>query len=304
MGFTTTPRETAAEVLRRGGIEDLAVVGVRALHGGMIDRVELWETDGAPEALVCKRSGETDPAGLRHQAKALRWMKEHTEFPVPEVYALVSPEEGDAGTYLLLERLAGRNLAEARLSPAGMDAVEHQMAEQVGTLHSLRGQKYGSAVDGDRCDTWLEWFGPRFGSNCRDASRRLSPEARATCERLLSELPDWLPEDSAPTVVHGDLWHTNIMVDDADPRQPRITGYIDGGALLADPEYELSFMLAFGTVGERFLRYYSERQTIRPGFGRRCLIYWLNTMLLHVWLFGPGYLDRTERISREIAEIA
>lgn len=304
MGFTTTPGETATAVLRKGGIEDLTVAGVRPLHGGMIDRVELWETDGAPEAFVCKRSQEPDPAGLRHQAKALCWMKEHTEFPVPDVYALVSPEGGDAGTYLLLERLAGRNLAEARLSPAGMDAVERQMAEHVGALHSLRGQKHGSAVEGDQCDTWLEWFGPRFESNCRDASRWLSSEARATCERLLKELPDWLPEESAPTVVHGDLWHTNIMVDDADPQRPRITGYIDGGALYADVEYELAYLLVFGMVGERFLRYYSEWQSVRPGFGRRCLVYWLNTMLLHVWLFGSGYLDRTERIAREIAEIA
>lgn len=304
MGFTTTPRDTATGVLRRGGIEELGVVAVKPLHGGMIDRVELWETDGIPEAVVCKRSGEIDPAGLRHQAKALRWMREHTEFPVPDVYALISPEEGDLGTYLLLERLAGRNLAEARLGPAGTKAVERQIAEQVGTLHSLRGEKYGSAVDGEQCDTWLEWFGPRFESNCRDAYDKLSSEARATCERLLKDLPEWLPEESEPTVIHGDLWHTNVMVDDSDPMRPRITGYIDGGALYADVEYELAYLLVFGMVGERFLRYYSEWQTVRPGFGRRCLLYWLNTMLLHVWLFGPEYLDRTERIAREIAEIA
>ncbi len=304
MGFTTTPRESAAEVLRKGGIEGLAVVHVKPLHGGMIDQVELWETDGVPEAVVCKRSGEPDPAGLRHQAKALRWMGEHTEFPVPDVYALVPADAGDERTYLLLERLAGRNLGEARLTAAGMEAVERQLAEHVGTLHSLRGKKYGSAVERDQCDTWLEWFGPRFESNCRDAARWLSSEARAATERLLEELPDWLPEPPAPTVVHGDLWHTNIMVDDADPRRPRITGYIDGGALLADTEYELSFMLAFGMVGERFLRYYSEWQAIRPGFPRRRLLYWLNTMLLHLWLFGTEYLDRTEQIAREIAEIA
>jgi len=304
MGSTITRSDTATEVLRRGGVDKLAVVEVKPLHGGMVDRVEQWVTDGIPEAVVCKRSQDTDAGGLRHQAKALRWMKEHTEFPVPDVYALVSPGGGDAGTYLLLERLAGRNLGEARLSPAGLDAVGRQMAEHVGKLHALRGEKYGSAVDGAQCDTWLEWFAPRFESNYRDASSKLSSEARATCERLIAELPDWLPEESMPTVVHGDLWHTNVMVDADDPLRPRISGYIDGGALYADVEYELAYLLVFGMVGERFLRYYSEWQTVRPGFGRRCLLYWLNTMLLHVWLFGTEYLDRTEGIAREIARIA
>lgn len=275
---------------------------MRPLSGGMVSQVELWETDGEPAVVVCKRTPAPGDGGLQHEAKALRWMRAHTEFPVPEVYGLVGGEEWSE-FYLVLEKLPGRHLGEARLSPAGMEAVHRQMAEHLGGLHSHRGERYGSAVDGDGTATWLEWFSPRLEENYRDTERFLSDEARASVERLLGELAEWLPETNAPTVVHGDLWHTNVMVDDADPLQPRITGYIDGGALYADVEYELAYLQVFGMVGERFLRYYSQWQTIRPGFGRRCLVYWLNTMLLHVWLFGTEYLDRTERIAQEIAEI-
>jgi fructosamine-3-kinase len=177
------------------------------------------------------------------------------------------------------------------------------MAQHLGRLHSQRSERYGSAVDTEQCDTWLEWFGPRLESNYRDAAPYLSSTARTAAQELLRDLPSWLPESHAPTVVHGDLWHTNIMVDDRRAERPRITGYIDGGALFADVEYELAYLLVFGMVDQQFFNYYRELQPLREGFERRCPVYWLNTMLLHLWLFGVEYLDRTERLARQIAKM-
>lgn len=104
--------------------------------------------------------------------------------------------------------------------------------------------------------------------------------------------------------MHGDIWHNNIIVDDRDPDRPRITGYIDGGGLFAEVEYELAYLLAFGgLVGDRFFRAYSRRHPLQDGFLRRCRVYWLNTMLLHLWLFGRDYLPRCEQLAREIEEL-
>jgi fructosamine-3-kinase len=268
----------------------------------MVSRVESWETDGLPLALVCKTSDTAEESeGLGNQARALSWMRAHTHFPMPEVYGLVTSTARPGTSYLLLERLLGRNLSEARLAPAGLDQVHRQMAEHVGTLHSQRGARYGSAVDGGQCDTWLAWFGPRLEGNYHDAAAYLSPAARTAVTELLRDLSSWLPEAHAPTVVHGDLWHTNVMVDETSPERPLVTGYIDGGALFADVEYELAYLLVFGLVDQRFFHYYRELQPLREGFERRCLVYWLNTMLLHLWLFGVDYLDRTERLARQIA---
>jgi fructosamine-3-kinase len=300
-----TSCDIETRVLDAAGLQDLRVTSVRQLHGGMVSRVELWGTDGCPPELVCKRSDtDEESEGLGRQARALSWMRAHTDFPMPDVHGLVTLAERPGKSYLLLERLAGHNLAEARLTRAGLDEVHRQMAEHLGRLHSRRGARYGSAVDGEQCDTWLAWFGPRLESNYRDASSRLSATARAAIRQLLGSLPSWLPESHAPTVVHGDLWHTNIIVDDTSGEQPRITGYIDGGALFADVEYELAYLLVFGMVDQRFFDCYRELQPIREGFERRCLVYWLNTMLLHLWLFGVDYLDRTERLARQIAALA
>ncbi|MGD0110401.1 MAG: fructosamine kinase family protein [Armatimonadota bacterium] len=294
-------RERATAVLRECGFTGLAVVEIRAPRGGMVSRVEEWITDGSPAAAICKWSDE--PEGLRHEWLALRWMRENTEFPVPQVYGHLTGAVTGGGACLVTERLKGRHLGEARLTEAGVQSVHRQLAEHVARLHAHHGKTYGFVTGGEQVRTWLEWFGPRMQSNYEDAQSFLSPGARCVTERLLVELPEWLPESGPPTLVHGDLWETNIIVDDGDPDRPMVTGYIDGGGLFADVEYELAYLQAFGMVDEGFLRLYSQWGEVRDGFARRCRVYWLNTMLLHLWLFGEEYLPRCEELAREIGEM-
>ena len=101
-------------------------------------------------------------------------------------------------------------------------------------------------------------------------------------------------------LFRSDLWATNFLVDDADPDRPRITGFVDGLANYADAEFELAYLLVFGAANGTFFDHYTRRHPLRPGFDRRCRVYWLNTMLIHVRHFGAAYLPRTESIAREL----
>ncbi len=302
MARETTELNGATEVVRACLRPGVRVTGARQLHGGMVNRVEAWrlEGEGAPAEVVVKISPHLEDARFRHEYESLRYYREHTPFPVPQPHGCVSGIGGFSGTVLMMERLPGNHLGSARLTEEGHADVQRQMARHVADLHARRGEGYGSAVEGERLTRWREWFGPRLQHNYEQAAKDLSPSARQSCERVLEALPEWLPEAGEPTLVHSDLWATNVMVDDADPERPRVTGYVDPSALFTDVEYELAYLLVFATADDTFFDEYQRHHALRPGFERRCLVYWLNTLLLHVWRFGREYVPRTERIARAI----
>ncbi|MFQ5491862.1 MAG: fructosamine kinase family protein, partial [Phycisphaerae bacterium] len=77
----------------------------------------------------------------------------------------------------------------------------------------------------------------------------------------------------------------------------RITGFVDPALYYGDPEIELAFATLFGTFGRPFFDRYQEIRPLRPGFFdlRRDILN-LYPLLVHVRLFGGGYVASVERI--------
>ncbi len=305
MVFDTTviTPECASELLSRFLDADLRVTAIRRLHGGMINSVLELVTDGEPRLVVAKLSGKPGNQGFVHESRVLSWYRAHTKFPVPLPYGCDVSGETFSGSALFMERLPGNNLGHAHLERPKSDAVERHMAALVERLHRHRRATYGSALEPaeEGQQRWLDVFGPRIRSEFEEVAARLSSSARAVISRALDHLEDWLPEFGQPTLVHGDLWATNIMVD---PETARVTGFVDGGANYAEVEYELAYLLVFNTAGRAFFEAYSRLHPMRPDFRSRCRIYWLNTMMLHVRVFGDAnYVDACERLAGEIAYI-
>ena len=97
-------------------------------------------------------------------------------------------------------------------------------------------------------------------------------------------------------MIHGDLWGGNVLCGSNG-----LSGFIDPAIYYADPEIELAFMTLFGTVGDRFFRRYGEYHAIRPGFFEiRRDLYNLYPLLVHVRLFGGGYLGQVQSILRRL----
>jgi len=297
-------RPTATAIAREHVNPALTVVDMKPLHGGMINRVEEWLTDGEPASIVVKVTGDVDCGGFRGEFAMLDWYRGHTQFPVPQPYACVSDEKYFQGTCLLMAKLAGRHLGQARLTRQGRAAFQSQLARHLMDLHEHKRDKYGSALKADGLDRWLDWFGPLIERNYTGAKEQLSSRTRQTVTALIKRLDQWLPESADPTLVHGDLWAANIMVDDRDGDRPVISGFIDGGVNYCDVEYELAYLRVFNTADDAFFREYTRRHALREGFDRRCRIYWLNTMLIHVWYFGAAYLSACEGLAREIERLS
>jgi fructosamine-3-kinase len=109
---------------------------------------------------------------------------------------------------------------------------------------------------------------------------------------LYTRLPEIIPEEPA-ALLHGDLWNGNFM-----------TG-ADGKAWLIDPavyyghrEMDLSMTKLFGGFSSEFYESYNEIFPLQKGFSERVDIHNLYPLLVHVNLFGGGYLQEVKNILR------
>ena len=293
---------SATQLVRRTVDPKLTVTAIRPLAGGMIHQVCVLETDGQPASIVVKLGTAQQQESLQRQRAVLDWYRLHAAIPVPRVYSVVQPLEGFVGSALLMEHLPGVNLSDARLSPAGRQRVQQELAHHVIALHSHHGLRFGSVLDGEAgYETWVEMFRPMLQHNYEQVMYGLASRTRSIVFELIGRLERYFhPAGVRPTLCHGDLWATNILVDDQHPDRPRITGFVDCAAIYCDPEYELAYLQLFHTADEHFLRLYHRAYPRRLGYAKRFGIYWLNTMLLHLHLFGEQYRRPCDDLAQQV----
>jgi fructosamine-3-kinase len=131
----------------------------------------------------------------------------------------------------------------------------------------------------------------------REAQRAgKAPEELATrVERFANErLPGLIGEPERPSLLHGDAWGGNILV-----REGRVAAFVDPAVYFGHAEVELAFGTLFGTFGDEFFAAYRARRAMQPGFLEvRRDIYNLYPLLVHVRLFGGGYVSQVDATLR------
>jgi len=297
-----TDIRTATQIVSENIDSSLSVIEAKPLHGGMVNTVEKWLTDGHPSSIVVKVSPKKNDDELESEFKSMRWFREHTSFPIPEPYACLSFDRGQTGTFLLMEFINARSLSSARLSSRGIRQVQLELAAILIELHSHTRDTYGPPYESSGPKKWLDIFNPEIEQNFIKTKNRLGRQSQYVIQKMLNKLEELMPEFNRPTLIHSDLWSTNIMVDDTNPGNPCIVSFIDLQSLFAEVEYELAYLRIFSTVTKAFFDKYTEKYPLKDGFENRCLIYWLNTMMLHVHLFGDAYLSSCENIVRKIGK--
>jgi protein-ribulosamine 3-kinase len=114
-------------------------------------------------------------------------------------------------------------------------------------------------------------------------------------EKLCKKLPQLIPRQ-LPSLLHGDLWSANVMTTGKD--EPVL---IDPAVYYGYREAELAFTKLFGGFEEVFYEAYQEAYPLLPGFEERIGLYNLYPLLVHLNLFGSGYLSGVERVLRHYA---
>jgi fructosamine-3-kinase len=281
---TSTSRNVAEKIVAEGVEAHLGdrMLSARPLGGGCIGEVYRVELADGP-SLVAKvdREGESH---LEREAYMLRYLREKSELPVPEVYH-------GSRRLLLMQFIEG--------SSRFTEGAERQAAELLAGLHGITADSYGherdtliGALDQPNQPTksWAVFFRDHrllYIALVAHEAGRLPVEDLRRVQRL-SEMLDKLIEDpNPPALIHGDVWSANVLA-----RGDRITAFLDPAIYYADPEIELAFISLFDSFGRPFLDRYQEIRPIRDGFFEvRRDLYNLYPLLVHTYYFGGGYRD-------------
>lgn len=105
-------------------------------------------------------------------------------------------------------------------------------------------------------------------------------------EKLYKEIPNICP-DEPPALTHGDLWSGNFLIIN-----DQIPVLIDPAVSYAHREMDLAMTQLFGGFDSIFYDIYQSDFPLAPGFSNRSEIYQLYYLLVHLNLFGRGYLSR------------
>lgn len=216
--------------------------------------------------------------------------------PDPRAEAAMLEAIAAAGAPAPAVLAAGPGALAIELVPAGgrLGRAWPSLGAALAALHAKGGDGYGwdvdyafgaVAIDNTRRERWPEFWGEQRLLAHVDA---LPKELGARVERIAAALPDRLPERPRPSLLHGDLWGGNVLVDGG-----RVSALIDPACYYGHAEVDLAMLELFDRPGPAFFAAYG---ALEPGHGERRAIYTLWPALVHLRLFGQSYRPLVERL--------
>ena len=265
-----------------GAALGVAPARARVVAGGDVNRA--LRVDLVDGRSVFVKHGGGDASMYGAEAGGLAWLAEPGSLRVPRVLAV-----GDDDVAVPGDRVAGARAARAtprRGARAGARGAPRAGAERFG----LDGPGYVGPlhVPNAPAPDWAAFYGDRrLRPLAAMAERRGSlPDGwRARIEALADRLPDLVGPPEPPARLHGDLWSGNVMA------------LADGSPALVDPaaygghrEIDLAMLRLFGGASARFEAAYDEAHPLAPGWRERVPLMQALPLLVHVILFGGGYV--------------
>lgn len=287
--FSEEIKEAVALMLGQQTGINTTINRASSLSGGSINDAYLLETTSG-KYFMKYNLASAYPGMFDQEARGLELLKAAGEIRVPEVIG-----SGQTGNYsfLVLEYLDSASKKDAFWESFGhkLAALHKQTSDQFGLDHD---NYIGSLKQyNNKHNIWIDFFREqRLGIQIELAGKSgLMPvHVRKAFERLFLQLEDIFPNEP-PSLIHGDLWSGNYMVDD------------QGDACIIDPavyfgfrEMDIGMSRLFGVFGSGFYEAYNEAWPMAPGWRERIEICNLYPLMVHVNLFGAGYLSSVESI--------
>lgn len=269
------------------GIERLS-----AVSGGDIN--DAWDAKLSDGRRVFVKSNLHCPAKMfEAEAAGLRFLREGITAESPLVVPEVIHVAHDFLVLEFLKRAAGVDGSEALgrglalLHAQSVPEFGGPEANFIGTLEQVN----------ERRERWADFFrDQRLGVQLSlpGAQRLLSSGAKRRFELLFQNLEELLGPAEPPARLHGDLWGGNAFFSTRGP------AIFDPAAYAGHREVDLSMMRLFGGFSARTFAAYEEAYPLAPGHEQRVPIYQLYPLLVHVNLFGAGYVGSVEDALRRV----
>ena len=268
--------------------EGVCITGRRPVFGGDINRAyALGLSDGS---VIFMKANTRQKLGIfEGEAESLDFIRQTGCVRSPEVFAIGT--DGDI-SFLLLEFISSGRARRASMEELGIGLARMHQADTSGFV---RGGKYGALhdhllgsgiQDNTPTDSWPAFFREsRLRPQFERADSYFDNEDRKRIESFLGKLERYLPEPERPSLLHGDLWAGNYLVDDQG--HPWL---IDPACYVGHAEADIALTELFGGFDSAFYEAYWGEVGFDPGYRERRDIYNLYHLVKHLNLFGTGYL--------------
>jgi len=272
-------------------IEQLEVgtpLGTRIVSGGSInDSFQVETTNG--KFFLKLNSATRFPNMFEAEKRGLELLG-HSSFVVPK--PLKVGTHGD-NQFILMEWIDkgapaqgfwdefGRSLAELHVLSSKRFGLDHD--NYIGSLPQ-RNSEHANWADFYREERLI----PQI--KLAERKDRLTEKMKTGFEGLFQKLEMIFPTEK-PSLLHGDLWSGNMMV--SENGSPCI---FDPAVFYGHREMDQTMMALFGGFGNSWVEAYNEVYSLESGWQERIPIGQLYPLMVHVNLFGGGYVGSVERI--------
>ena len=264
------------------------LLSAQALAGGDINQVFKVSSDSG-EYVIKLNHRQRYPGMFQAEAKGLQLLKSSDTFKIPNV--IDTGHEGSL-SYLILE-----HVNEGMKSASFWEVFAKRLADLHRTTHDAFGLDHTNYIGSLVQYNHRSLSGSEFYINSRlEPQFKLAFDAGYNfkgLDQFYKQVSKLLP-DEAPALVHGDLWNGNYMVNQ------------NGNPVLIDPavafsfrEADLAMMRLFGGFDRSVFDIYNEEFPLAAGADERIGLFQLYFILVHLNLFGSGYLAQVQNIIAE-----
>ena len=261
----------------------------RPTGGGDINETALIDSNQG-RFFVKWNSASRFPSMFDYEFEGLQILREAKEIALPE--PLHSDEIDDYG-FLLMEAIEMGTPAPNFWFKFGQQLAElhRHTHEQFGLDHN---NYIGSLPQQNHfCATWEEFFvtqrmEPQL-KHARDKGKMDAGDSKLF-SAFFARIDQLFPKEN-PSLLHGDLWSGNFMINQG------------GEAVLIDPaiyyghrEMDLGMTQLFGGFQEDFYQGYHQQYPLESGWQQRINYANLYPLMVHVNLFGGGYVQQVKQI--------
>ncbi|MCK5457657.1 MAG: fructosamine kinase family protein [Melioribacteraceae bacterium] len=266
------------------------IISKISVGGGYIANACIITTESGNKYFV--KSYGSNKEILRNETNGLKELAKAKAVRIPEVVIL----DDD---FLLLEFIEQGNRSKT---------FSTEFGRQYAQMHKFKGEKFGffennfigsnPQVNLPENDNWIEFFWQNrllYQYKLAEHNHFVDAELKTSFKKLEQAFISIVSgTEEPPTILHGDLWGGNYMVDSS------------GAAVLIDPavyyghrEADLAMTKLFGGFDSNFYHAYNEEFPLLEDWEFRIDLYMLYHVLNHLNLFGSGYYSQVISIIKK-----
>jgi len=266
------------------------ILETHPLSGGDINRV--YRIKSVETSYVVKlNQASIFPGMFEAEARGLKLLATSSSFKIPEV---VGFDQVYDMSYLLMEYLEPSNLP-----PFDWKCFTENLVK----LHQNSNQDFGLDHD-NYIGSLRQYNGTETSASDFYINQRLNPQFKMARDKgfrfsdldtLFKNIFEEIPNEFS-SLIHGDLWNGNYLVTSSGE-----AALIDPAVSYGPREMDIAMMKLFGGFPDRLYSDYHELFPLVEGWKDRISIWQLYYLLVHLNLFGAGYLSQVNSIIKSFS---